>query len=335
MLRCLMRIFAAALVLLPAIAAAEPIKLKLAFFSSDRTHLYRSSVKPFVDAVNAEGKGRVEIEVYLSGQLGKDLTKQSQLALDGTADIVYIVQPYERTSFPDAAVIELPGLYRDAREATLVFSQLTAAGMMRGLKDYFVIGAIASEPESIHTRPPVASLADLKGKRIRANNEIEIAILKKLGAPPAFVPINETAEAISSGKIDGAMVPPVPMVEFGIGRVAPNHYFLRTSCVPQSLLMTRKRFDSLPGDVQAIIAKYSGAWLVDNYIRINETSTALIMNQLESDSKRKVVFPSHADMEAAGAVFKSIVDDYVAYDSHNAALVNAARAAVAKLRGGN
>src|SRR5690606_19967775 len=105
-----------------------------------------------------EGKGRVEIEVYLSGQLGKDLTKQSQLALDGTADIVYIVQPYERTSFPDAAVIELPGLYRDAREATLVFSQLTAAGMMRGLKDYFVIGAIASEPESIHTRPPVASL---------------------------------------------------------------------------------------------------------------------------------------------------------------------------------
>ena len=64
-----LRVIVLALALLPVVATAEPIKLKLAFFSSDRNHLYRSAVKPFVDAVNAEGKGRVEIEVYLSGKL--------------------------------------------------------------------------------------------------------------------------------------------------------------------------------------------------------------------------------------------------------------------------
>ncbi len=332
MMRNCLRLLVALLVLLPAMAAAEPIKLKLAFFSSDRTHLYRSAVKPFVDAVNAQGRGLVEIEVTLSGKLGNDLSKQSQLVLDGTADIVYVVQPYERSAFPDSAVIELPGLYRDGREATLAFTRLVAAGLMRGFKDFYVIGAFASEPESIHTRPSVASLADLKGKRIRANNDTEIAILTMLGATPAFVPINRTAEAISSGKIDGALVPPAPMMEFGIGRVAPNHYLLGTSSVPLSLLMSQKKFDSLPANVQVIIRKHSGDWFLENYNRVNESSTALVLAQLESDPHRKVVVPSKADMQTANAIFKSIVDAYAAANPHNAALAGAARTAVAKPR---
>jgi TRAP-type C4-dicarboxylate transport system substrate-binding protein len=328
-----LRLIAVVVALLPAMAAAaEPIKLKLAFFSSDRTHLYRSAVKPFVDAVNAEGKGRVEIDVHLSGKLGNDLSKQSQLVLDGTADIVYVIQSYERASFPDETVIELPGLYRDAAEATLVLSRLVAAGRLLGFDNYFVIGAFTSEPESIHVRPPVASLADLNGKRIRANNETEIAIFRQLGITPVFVPINETAEAISRGTIDGAAAPPVPMIEFGIGRVSANHYFLRTTCVPLLLLMSRKKFNSLPSDVQAIIRKYSGDWLVENYIRINETSTALVTNQLESEPQRKVMFSPQADMQTADAIFKSIDDAYKAGAPHNAELVNAAQAEVAKLR---
>ena len=203
---------------------------------------------------------------------------------------------------------------------------------MRGFKNYFVIGAFASDPENIHTRPPVASLADLKGKIIRANNETEYTIIEKLGAKPIFIPLNETAEALSAGKIDGAMVPPVPMIEFGIGRVAANHYMLPTSCVPQSLLMTRKRFESLPNDVQAIIRKHSGAWFTENYNRINESSTALIMTVLKSDSHRKVVIPSKADMKTADAIFKSIVDAYAAANPHNAELVNAAEAVLSKFR---
>jgi len=284
----ILRLIAAMLIMVPGLAIAEPIKLKLAFFSSDRTHLYRSIVKPFVDAVNADGKGLVEIEVYLSGKLGSDVTKQSNLALDGTADIVYVVQPYEIDSFPDASVIALPGLYRDGREATFAFTRLVASGIMQGFKNFYVIGTVASEPESIHSRPPMASLADLKGKRIRANNNTEIAILKLFGATPAFVPINETADAISSGRIDGAMAPPVPMMEFGIGRVAPNHYMLGASCVPLSLLMSKRKFDSLPTTVQAIIRKYSGEWLEGAYNRINESSTSLIMKIGRASCRERV-----------------------------------------------
>ena len=124
------------------------------------------------------------------------------------------------------------------------------------------------------------------------------------------MPLTETALAISSGKIDGAAAPPAPMIEFGIGRVASHHYMLGTSCVPLSLLMTKKKFDSLPADVQAIIRKYSGEWLDENYIRINEASTALIMDHLKSEPRRTVTYPSKADMKTAHTVFDAVIAGY-------------------------
>ncbi len=329
------RIAIVALMLAPVAARAEPIKLKLAFFSSDRTHLYRSIVKPFVDAVNAAGRGLVEIDPYLSGKLGSDPAAQSRLVLDGTADIVYLVVPYEQKRFPDTAVIQLPGLFADAREATLTFTHLVQNGAIRDFNDFYVIGAVGSQPESIHLRPAVSSLADLKGKRIRANNDTEIAVMNRLGMTPVFVPLPQTADAISSGEIDGAYAPPVPMVEFGIGRVTAYHYMLATSSVPLMLVMSRKRFDALPADVQALIRKYSGAGLASQTIQIDQSSTDLVINQLQSDPKRKVIFPTDADMQTANAAFQSVVRSFVAADPYHARLVDDVRMEVVKLRSEN
>ena len=50
---CALLLFA----LLQASSAAEPIKLKMAYFSSDRTTTYLAAIGPFVDAVNAEVRG--------------------------------------------------------------------------------------------------------------------------------------------------------------------------------------------------------------------------------------------------------------------------------------
>ncbi|MFZ0778606.1 MAG: C4-dicarboxylate ABC transporter substrate-binding protein, partial [Xanthobacteraceae bacterium] len=86
--------------LLPA-AAADPIKLKMAYFSSDQTTTYLAAVEPFVDAVNAEAGGVVQIDVSLSGALGKNPAQQLQLVLDGTADLAFVVPGYTPERFPD------------------------------------------------------------------------------------------------------------------------------------------------------------------------------------------------------------------------------------------
>jgi TRAP-type transport system periplasmic protein len=167
-----------------------------------------------------------------------------------------------------------------------------------------VIGAYATEPESIHVRPAIASLSDLRGKRIRANNAFEAAVIEKLGMRPTLLPINEAAEGISSGVIDGATRPVAPMPELGIGRVATNHYMLRTSPIPLLLLMNRSKFASLPDNAKAMLRKYSGDCAVEHFIEV--------MEQLKSDPKRQVIAPSATDLKKAQITFDAVVGDFAA-----------------------
>ena len=182
MLKTFARCLLFSLALLPAAAwAAEPVKLKLSFFSSDSANLYVGGVKPFVDAVNSEAKGLLEIEVFFRGALGKAPDQQPKLVRDGVADIAFIVPGYTADQFPDNAVIELPGLFRDQREASLAYTRMIAANALRGYEDFIVITAFTVEPHSIHTRRPIASLDDLKGLKIRVNNPTEATTFEKLG----------------------------------------------------------------------------------------------------------------------------------------------------------
>jgi TRAP-type C4-dicarboxylate transport system substrate-binding protein len=188
--------------------------------------LYLAGVKPFVDAVNEEAKGLMEIEVYFSGALGKAPGQQAQMVKDGVAELAYIIPGYTADRFPDNAVIELPGLFHDQREASLVFTRMIAANALRGYDDFVVLNAFTAEPHSIHTRLPITSLADLKGLNIRANNPTEAATFEKLGMRAVVMPVNQISEAISNGTIDGAAIPPAMLAEFGVGRLASYHYII-------------------------------------------------------------------------------------------------------------
>jgi TRAP-type C4-dicarboxylate transport system substrate-binding protein len=322
-----------ALALLPfAATAAEPIKLKLAFPTSDRASVANAALKPFVEAVNAEAKGLVEIEVYYSSALGKSPARQSQLVLDGVADIALVIPGMAPDRFSDNAIIELPGLYRSMREATLTFTKLIAANSMKGYDEFFVIGAYGSELESIHARPPVTSLASLEGKKIRANNPTESAVLEKLGMQAVVLPVNMISEAISSGDIDGAAVPMTMLFEFGIARVATYHYSLPLGPAPLTLLMNRKKFYSLPRQAQDIIRKYSGKWAAARFIAARSEVENQVVAQLKSDTRRKVIIPSPSDQAQAEAVFKTITDEFASKSDHNRELLKAARSEIAKIR---
>jgi hypothetical protein len=140
---------------LPFAATAEPIQLKLAFFGSEETLTYLSGIKPFVDGVNAEGQGIIKIRVYPGGALGKAIADQPQLVIDGVADIAYVIPGQTPYRFPDNGLLEQPGIFRDAREGTLAYTRLIAAGALRGYQDFFVIGAYTAAPNFIHSREPI------------------------------------------------------------------------------------------------------------------------------------------------------------------------------------
>jgi TRAP-type C4-dicarboxylate transport system substrate-binding protein len=321
-----------AIVLLPSQVSAEPIKLKLSVVTSDRSLIYLGGVKPFVDAVNAEAKGLLEIEVYFSGALGKDAALQPQLVADGVADMAFIFPGYGPQRFYDDAVLELPGLFRDTREASLVFTRLIAAGALKGYEDFYVIGAFASPLESIHSRRPIASIADLKGMSVRVSNTTGAAALQRLGMRPVTIPVNLVSEAISAGTIDGAVLPPAMLFEFGVGRVTSYHYLLNIDVAPLALVMNRKKFDALPEQAKDIIREHSGEWPLASFVKAYDAVDSQVMEQLESNPKRKIVRPSQSDLDTAKTAFKSFVDEWAAKSPNNRKQLDLVQSEIAKLR---
>jgi TRAP-type C4-dicarboxylate transport system substrate-binding protein len=316
----------------PRLADAEPIKLKFSFFTSDRSSIYQNTVRPFVDAVNADGKGLIEIEMYFSGAISKVQAMQPQLVDDDTADFALIVPGQSPERFGDTAVMELPGVYRDSREASLVYTRLIEAGTLKGYNDYHVVGAFVSAGESIHSRKPITSNEGLKGLTIRTNNDTEAAALEKLGAIPVILPINQTTEAISRDKIDGAAFPPSMLFEFGVGRVTSNHYLIRLGGAPTALVMNRGKFESLPPQAQTIIRKYGGSWLAERYANDMNALDKLTLDQLKSDPRRTVTAMSPSDLDITQQVFAGVVADWAATSPHHRELLALVKAEIEQVR---
>jgi TRAP-type C4-dicarboxylate transport system substrate-binding protein len=320
-----------ALMLFSSVAAAQPIKLKLAFFTSDRSELYLYAIKPFVDAVNTEANGLIEIEVYFSGVLGGS-PLQPQLVLDGVADMAMIVSGQFPLRFPDDAVLELPGLIHDMREATLSYTGLIHANALRGYEDFFVIGAFSSGPGNVHSRKRLTSLFDLKGMKISATSPMEATVLERLGAASNVLPVRHAMDAISDGSIDGAAVPPAVFAAFGIGRVTTYHYLLPISSAPQALVMNRKKFDGLPEQAQSVIRKYSGEWMATGFVAHWQVLEKRELERIKSNARRTMTFPSPMDIEAAQAVFQSVNDEWAAKSPRNLELLTMVEKELVKIR---
>lgn len=311
---------------------AQPVKLKFSFFTSDRSTIYQAKIKPFVDAVNADAGGLVQIDVYFSGAISPDPALQAQLVADGTADLAIALPDFTPDVFPDTAVMELPGLFKNEREGSYVFTRLVEAGMLKGYPNFFVVGAFLSQGESIHSRKPIRTLEDLKGQTIRTSTRIHAETLQKLGAIPVQLPINHTTAALAEGKIDGATFPPVLLFEYGFGRVTSNHYMLRLGAVPTTILMNLQKFTSLSPAAQAVIRRHSGKWLSDLVSSDLDAKNNEVQARLESDPGRKVVRPSASDLAESQRAFDSVVNEWAASSRHNRELLDFVRAELVKFR---
>ncbi|MGN6570981.1 MAG: TRAP transporter substrate-binding protein [Pseudolabrys sp.] len=327
-----MAVLAVAFVLLqrPGAAAADPVRLKLAYFGSEQALTYQAGVKPFVDAINAEGRDLIAIDVYADGVLGKSLAEQPALLQKNAADFAWVVPGQTPYRFPDLQIFELPWL--DAREGTLAYTHLVDAGLLRGYDDFVVIGAYTTGPTFFHSRKPIGSLAALHGLKVRANNASEAEVLGRLNAIATVMPVSQVAAAFERNTIDAALVGLTGAADFGIADVATHHYLLAAGTAPVALLMNRRSFDRLSDEAKGLIRKYSGEWTAKAWIERLAQSDQSSLDRLRRDPRQTVVDPSAGDQATANSIFHGMIETWAAGGERNRALLSRLEAELAEIR---
>jgi TRAP-type C4-dicarboxylate transport system substrate-binding protein len=316
------------------LAQAEPVKIKLGHFTGDTEVTYTGAIKPWAEAVNAEANGVILIELYPNGALGRNLAQQAQLIDNGVQDIAFVVPGLSPGRFPDDTAFALPGLFKDMNESTVVLDNLVTGRKVRGYDNYFPIAEFGTAPFSIHLRKPIASLDGLKGLKIRAGNTIEADMLKDLGAAPVVIPVNEIAEAVGRGTIDGTTAQPQTIEQFGIDRVTTYHLMAPLGVAPLAELMSRKVFDSLPQAGQDAIRKQSGPGFVQRYLDTGNPINEQVMARLRDNPRHQVVDLSPEDMQKWKAATDRVITAWMAKDPENPKTLELIKAEIAQVRDG-
>jgi TRAP-type C4-dicarboxylate transport system substrate-binding protein len=307
--------------------------LKWAVFTPDSEVTFRTVMKPFAETVQRESDNAVVFDLFPNGALGRNPGQQPQMIIDGVADVAWVVQSYSPGRFPDTEVLELPGLFKDLRESSLVATRLGRRKVLNDYGDFYVIGLWGTAPYSIHTNYPVNSIADLKGKTIRASSKNESAALRAFGAVPIGMPVTEIPEAISRGTISGTTSHLSPFFDFGLDRVTNNHFFIGLGIVPLAVLMNKKKFDALPEAARAAIERNAGDALTKKWIESITSYNAANLEKLKSNPKNKVVFPSQAELDEAQRLLAPVRDEWVAVSERHKELKAALDSELAAVRG--
>jgi TRAP-type transport system periplasmic protein len=307
--------------------------LKWTVFTPDNEVTFRTVMKPFAETVQRESDNAVVFDLFPNGALGRNPGNQAQMVLDGVADLAWVVPSYSPGRFPDTEVLELPGLFKDLRESSLVATRLNQHKAFNDYGDFYVIGMWGTAPYSIHTNFPVTSIRDLKGKTIRASSKNESAALRAFGAVPIGMPVTEIPEAISRGTISGTTSHLSPFFDFGLDRVTNNHFFIGLGVVPLAILMNKKKFDALPQSARTVIERNAGDPLTNRWIESVTAFNEENLEKLKSNPKNKIVFPSEAQREEAQKLLAPVRDAWVEASDRHRELKNVLDTELAAVRG--
>ena len=138
---------AAALAQPLAVRAADPVKLKLAFFADDTEMTWVTVIKPFVDNVNRDAKGTIEIDPFLNGALGRALGETMAVTfVIGNADRISTTLFGSGNTIASIVALEFP----ESPQGSLKLASLLALGFL-----LFVISFIVLAISRMLLRPKV------------------------------------------------------------------------------------------------------------------------------------------------------------------------------------
>jgi len=166
------------------------------------------AAQQFADKVGELTGGKIKVIHHHSGALGGEREVAQQIQL-GTVDFGPITTAPLATLVPEMSAFQLPYIFRDYSH---VYAALDGSDFIRkyyepvldkkGLK---LIGFFAAGYRGIYGHFPINSVADVKGKKIRVQEDkILVATFKALGMISTPIAFPEVATSLQTKVIDSA-----------------------------------------------------------------------------------------------------------------------------------
>ena len=224
---------------------------------------------PTVVAVENLGKkleaatnGRISVQMYPSMQLGgeKEAIEQAQIGAIAFARVsVGTLGPV----VDDLNVFNLPYVFRNTTHMQHVIDgpigqelldKVTNSG--KGLVGLCWMDAGARN--FYNTKKPIKTMADLKGMKVRVmGNPMFVEMANSMGGNGVAMGYDQVFSALQTGVVDGAENNPSSFVFDNHYQVAKFYTVDEHLIVPEMLVLSKKSWDAMSKDEQALVIKFS------------------------------------------------------------------------------
>ncbi|MEM6897353.1 MAG: TRAP transporter substrate-binding protein, partial [Pseudomonadota bacterium] len=203
-------------------------------------------------------------ELYPAMQLGGAPPALYDQIRDGVIDGGWTLPAYTPGRFPETEVFELPFMTtmsaEDSSRAAWEFSERYVMDRMSDIK---VLAVHVHGPGIIHKKgPPVKTLADFDGLKLRGPSRQANQLLESMGASPVGIPVPAFPEALSKGVVQGGVIPYEIVPPLKVHELADSHTQIGGDRALYNTFfiwgMNLAAYEALPDDLKAVIDANSG-----------------------------------------------------------------------------
>ena len=304
-------------------ALAKTYVFKYANTQSD-SHPRSQSMVFFKNMLEKASNGRISVELYFSGVLGKEAEVLEMVKL-GT------VQGSRGGLFERAnkkyLMYTLPFLFEDADKVVAVMRSDLGKAINKGALAngiYIPATGVAGGMRNItNSKRPIATVGDLKGLKMRTPPiDVTIRTFKALGANPQQVAYTETYMALKTGVVDGQENPFSNAVDMKFYEAQKYLSVVNWQVHPDPFYVNPAWYNDLPDDLKAIFDAVAEAtmiysdtiWLNSEVGYYNILKDKLSVNQMDPKDRPGFV-------NGVKSVWQYYVDEgYFTWDEINQAI---------------
>jgi len=295
----------------PGISSAADAAIKLNYSNFfPAPHKNSILAESWCKEIEKRTNGKVAISYFPGGTL-TPAAQTYDSVVTGISDIGFSVFAYSRGKFPLLEVIDLPLGYKSGVQATDLVNAFYAKFQPKELDEIKVMYLHAHGPGFIHSKAPISTLDDFKGKKIRASG-IANKIVTALGGVPVGTTMPETYEALRTGIVEGSVAPMEALKGWKWGEVVSSSTLNYASAYSTALfvVMNKEKWATLPPDVQKAFAEVNQEWAVKQGKTWDEIDAEGM--EFVKTKGNKIINLSPAEDAKWAEKVKPMLDEYVA-----------------------
>ncbi len=272
---------------------------------------WAQQLKDYRKYVQDKTGGRVKVKLRLGRSNERSLARRTaagtmQAFGGSTGGLSSIVR--------EMNVFEAPYVFESEAQADSVLDNPKVLAQVRRIlqKRQLVFGLWAENGfRSYFTRKPIRAPSDMKGMRLRSQEAIaHVETYKAFGASPVTIDVANTMTSIQTGVVDGFDNTPLFAMATtwyqGLKDDERNLFLSRHAYQPGILVYSKKWFDTLPKDIQAILQTVPQQLVIDGRKGVRSMEPVLLKNLARYGYE--IHEPTKAELESFKKGSKGVVE---------------------------